>query len=308
MSPIRNKATHLQVETNKRTYPTDDETDEGFVSPSVQRISHAKNRKDSEGNECNSSSSSSSSSNSSSDTDSQTDSSSSSSTSGGGSQHLHSSSDDEFETNAKNKEKETAKLSAKAEASSNSAKNTTTENKVTKDAAEKAESLALFVVNALLAKDNGDTGKDKVERTLMRCVRMMMQKHEILFKGMMRRLQITRETGYISFVTVANTLFEEDKLVITWSRIVALYAFGGQLALYCKENKMEDFTNTVALFMGKYAREVLAPYVCTHLGGWEKICDEFPDENEMENKIRRVLSWTAVGLGVAATVSYLTTR
>ncbi|XP_047476677.1 bcl-2-like protein 1 [Penaeus chinensis] len=136
-----------------------------------------------------------------------------------------------------------------------------------KDSVEaKAETLAECIVFSLLGKRTG-SGQDDVERTLLRCVRIVMQKHEIFLKGMMKRLDITRETGYVSFVAVANELFEGEKMCITWGRIVALYAFGGQLALYCKEKNMEDFAVTIARFMGKYASEIVAPFV-RKVGGW----------------------------------------
>lgn len=296
----------------KRT--NDDESDEGFVSPSVDRVG-LRNHKGSIIQ------SESESGNSSSDNDSQAGSSSSATTSSESSQPLQNS-DEEVEENKASATGTTHSdnKNSKDEEATNAKGNTNSDNQTTvtpsappaavvaKDPAaeSKAESLAKYIVYTLLEKHTGDSS-DKVERTLLRCVKMMMQKHEILFKGMMKRVQVTRETGYISFVTVANTLFEEDKMVITWSRIVALYAFGGQLALYCKEKGMEDFACTVADFMGKYAKEVLTPFV-TNIGGWSKICDEFPEETDLENRVRRVLSWTAVGLGVAATVSYLTSR
>lgn len=297
MAPVTNKATNLDV--GLKNGSNDDETDEGFVSPSVQRIAIKKRKEIS--NQPSNRPSESESSNSASDNDSQTSSSPSSSSSTG-SQGVGLNADED-QTDCR--PRPNIQKLGEAEESSNS--KTTKPSNPLRDAAEsKAESLAKFIVHTLLGKESGNT-EDKVERTLLKCVRMMMLKHEILFKGMMKRLQVTKETGYVSFVTVANTLFEDEKMVITWSRIVALYAFGGQLALYCKEKGMEDLAYTVAVFMGKYAKEILAPYVAS-IGGWAKICEEFPEESDIENKIRRLLSWTAVGLGVAATVSYLTSR
>ncbi|XP_045594804.2 induced myeloid leukemia cell differentiation protein Mcl-1 homolog [Procambarus clarkii] len=171
---------------------------------------------------------------------------------------------------------------------------------------KKAASLAKYVVFSLVEKTEAKSN-DKVEETLLRCVKMMMHRHEILFKGMMKRFDITRETGYVSFVAVANELFEGGKMAITWARIVALYAFGGQLALYCKEKNIEDFNDTIATFMGTYASEVIAPFV-RKAGGWIKICEEFPAEEDMESKAWRYLTWTAIGLGLAATASFFTSH
>lgn len=296
MAAVTNKATNLDV--SLKNGSNDDETDEGFVSPSVQRIDIEK-RKDIS-NQASNRPSESESSNSASDNGSQTSSSPSSSSTGSQGVGLNA---DEDQTDCR--PRPNIQKLGEAEESSNS--KTNRPSNPLRDAAEsKAESLAKFIVHTLLGKESGNT-EDKVEKTLLKCVRMMMLKHEIIFKGMMKRLQVTKETGYVSFVTVANTLFEDEKMVITWSRIVALYAFGGQLALYCKEKDMEDLAYTVAVLMGNYAKEILAPYVAS-IGGWAKICEEFPEESDIENKIRRLLSWIAVGLGVAVTVSYLTSR
>lgn len=169
-----------------------------------------------------------------------------------------------------------------------------------------AQSLAEYIVYTLTGKKNEQT-KCPVERTMLRCVKNMMLKHEILLKGMMKRLDITRETGYVSFVAVANELFEGEKKAVTWGRIVALYAFGGQLSLYCKEKNMIDFCGKIAEFMGIYASEVVAPYV-KKVGGWAKLCEEFPAEDNLESKAWRFLTWTALGLGLAATASFFTSH
>ena len=37
----------------------------------------------------------------------------------------------------------------------------------------------------------------------------------MLGKGMMKRLNITQENGYLTFVSIANELFEGDKMAVT---------------------------------------------------------------------------------------------
>ncbi|XP_076057992.1 uncharacterized protein LOC143035191 [Oratosquilla oratoria] len=171
---------------------------------------------------------------------------------------------------------------------------------------KKAETVAEFVVLTLVGRKDGRSN-DKVEQTMLRCVQRMMQKHEILLRGMMRRLQITRETGYMTFVSVANEIFEGQKAVVNWGRVIALYAFGGQLALYCKDKSMEDYVQQIVTFTGRYAAEVVTPFV-VKAGGWNKLCEEFPQEDDLENKAWKFLTWTAVGLGLAATASFLTSH
>lgn len=170
----------------------------------------------------------------------------------------------------------------------------------------KAETLAEFIVLTLVGRKDGKT-TDEVEQTMLRCVDRLMRNHEISFRGTMKRLQITRETGYITFVGVANEIFEGQKAVVNWGRVIALYAFGGQLASYCKAEGMEDFVQQIAVFTGRYAAEFITPFV-VEAGGWNKLCEEFPQEGDSENKVWKFLTWTAVGLGVAATASFLTSH
>lgn len=39
-----------------------------------------------------------------------------------------------------------------------------------------------------------------------------------------------------------------------------------------------------------------------------KICEEFPAEVDLESKAWKVLTWTAIGLGLAATASFFTSH
>lgn len=133
----------------------------------------------------------------------------------------------------------------------------------------KAHRLAEFTVRNVTGQ-NKNPPQDSVEETLIRCVRSMMQKHEILLRGMMRRLDVRPETGYQAFVGVANELFEGQKRAVTWGRVVALYAFGAQLALHCIEKKEEDFCARIVEFLGQYASEVLVPFVKQD-GGWVRV-------------------------------------
>lgn len=151
--------------------------------------------------------------------------------------------------------------------SQNSTTTTTSENP--DNDVIKARRLAEFTVQAVTGRSQSRP-QDPVEETLIRCVRSMMQKHEILLRGMMRRLDVRPQTGYDAFVGVANELFEGQKRAITWGRVVALYAFGAQLALHSIEKKEEDFCARIEEFLGQYASEVLVPFVKQE-GGWVRM-------------------------------------
>ena len=53
-------------------------------------------------------------------------------------------------------------------------------------------------------------------------------------------------------------------------------------------------------------------YVISHLKVnnlfQKKICQEFPAEDEMDQKVWKFLTWTAVGLGLATAASFFSSR
>ena len=145
----------------------------------------------------------------------------------------------------------------------------TNENKLINKAAiqqkQKAESLAIFIILTMLGKNNKP--KDKIEETLLMCVKSMMSKHETRIKGIMNRLNITEEFSHDAFEAVVDDLFEGDKNIINWGRIIAFYCFAGQLACYCKEKKMDHFAIEFSSFIGKCASRRIGDFVVEQ-GGW----------------------------------------
>lgn len=127
-----------------------------------------------------------------------------------------------------------------------------------------AEKLALDTVYYAIGKHRQPT-PDQVCQTLRRCVDEILVKHRLLFSGMVSRLQIREETGYQTFVGVADELFERGN--VTWARIVTFYAFGARLALYCQEKQMDDFVAEIVRFMAMYASDHLTGFV-RQQGGW----------------------------------------
>ncbi|XP_037083003.1 apoptosis regulator Bcl-2-like [Pollicipes pollicipes] len=167
-----------------------------------------------------------------------------------------------------------------------------------------AEKLALDTVYYAIGKHRQPT-TDRVCQTLRRCVDEILVKHRLLFSGMVGRLQIREETGYQTFVGVADELFERGH--VTWARIVTFYAFGARLALYCQEKQMEDFVAEIARFMSLYASEHLTGFVRQE-GGWVVLCEHFRYPEDMESKVWSALVKLGVGLGIAATASLISSR
>ncbi|KAF2355714.1 Blc2 family [Trinorchestia longiramus] len=170
-----------------------------------------------------------------------------------------------------------------------------------------AYSLANFIIDQI-TKDEPGKPKGKIEETLLRNVNHLMTKHSITFRAMMKRLDVNKDTGYITFVSVANELFENEKKVITWSRIIALYAFGAQLALHCKEKGFVDYASNIRSFMGKYVADTAGHFV-KQQGGWEKLVEEFPSEDQLGDTMWTLFAWSAMGLGLAtATLFFASNR
>ena len=55
----------------------------------------------------------------------------------------------------------------------------------------------------------------------------MLDRHSIVFNGMMNRLHVDRSVDFRQgFNEIAQELFKDD---VTWSKIVAFFAFGAKL-------------------------------------------------------------------------------
>ena len=54
---------------------------------------------------------------------------------------------------------------------------------------------------------------------------------------------------------------------ITWSKIVALFAFGACVGDYCSKNNMEELVDDVADCLARFAIENLNPFIRDQ-GGW----------------------------------------
>lgn len=77
------------------------------------------------------------------------------------------------------------------------------------------------------------------------------------FSDMVQQLHITPDIAYPTFNAVAQELFIDG---INWGRIVALFAFGGAIAIECYENQMAHLVDSIY--------DWVSTYVQTHLDQW----------------------------------------
>ena len=94
----------------------------------------------------------------------------------------------------------------------------------------------------------------------------MLDRHAIVFNGMMNRLKVDRNSDLkLGFHQLAEELFVSD--VVTWGKVVALFAFGARLAQHCGQNGHGDLVFDIATLLAQFAVDRLTPFLKEH-GGW----------------------------------------
>ena len=105
----------------------------------------------------------------------------------------------------------------------------------------------------------------RTEQCLQTCVVRMLERHAMVFTGMMQRLNIDRSVNFSQgFRDIAEELFKD---AVSWSKIVALFAFGARLGQHCRDNNMGDLVEEVALSLAGFAKERITPFIQEE-GGW----------------------------------------
>ncbi|XP_012527858.1 uncharacterized protein LOC105831923 [Monomorium pharaonis] len=166
-----------------------------------------------------------------------------------------------------------------------------------------AEILANDVIRYLLKEDIYLISQDPISRSMRHNVYQMLNKHSILFTSMVNRLNVVPDTAYETFMGVANELFLHG--VITWARIVCLYAFMGRLALWARDRRMHSLKKKLPLYVSRYVGENITHFIKGY-GGWEQLCVEYPVAEEVSGAVWRSLLMTGATLGLIATILSVT--
>ena len=121
-----------------------------------------------------------------------------------------------------------------------------------------------------LAKDfisyrlgNGPIPMSNTAATLRKLADQIEKQYPSLLSHLCHKLNITWATAYPTFYEIASEVFVDG---INWGRIVALFAFGGKLAMYCDQHHMEDLVGLVTEWVGRYVCG-LSEWIENH-GGW----------------------------------------
>jgi len=167
---------------------------------------------------------------------------------------------------------------------------------------EETRRLASFAVHFSMS-ENQKILTNKTEDCLARCILRMHAQHSMVFGGMVRKLSINRNIDfYQGFVNVSEELFVDN---ISWSKVVALYAFAARLGQFCIEHNMKDLLGSLTESLTRFSLEYLSSFLQSQ-GGWERLCEVFPAENEIEAQVWKCL--TVLALGLATCSMFLAVR
>lgn len=94
----------------------------------------------------------------------------------------------------------------------------------------------------------------------------VQRNHADLFQAMVTELNPTATTAYQQFVGVTAELFRDG---VSWGRIVSLYVFCGELAVYCaqRDESLAGYVKSVLEWESRFFQQKIAPWMVEH-NGW----------------------------------------
>lgn len=135
--------------------------------------------------------------------------------------------------------------------------------------------------------------------TLRRLADQIEEQYPLLLNHLCHKLNITRATVYQTFFEIASEVFADG---INWGRIVALFAFGGKLAVYCDQHQMKELVASITEWVSRYVGAGLSEWIENH-GGWDGLDKQFNDKGE-EGAWWKGVFLTTLGLGTLAAFMY----
>ncbi|XP_074785276.1 induced myeloid leukemia cell differentiation protein Mcl-1 [Athene noctua] len=148
---------------------------------------------------------------------------------------------------------------------------------------------------------SGDAVMEKALETLRRVGDGVMQKHELAFQGMLRKLEIQKEEDLQSVCEVAAHVFSDG--VTNWGRVVTLISFGAFVAKHLKSINQEKCISSLAGIITDALISSKREWLMSQ-GGWEGFVDFFRVE-DLEGSIRNVLMAFAGVAGLGASLAYM---
>ncbi|KAG6929303.1 BCL2 family apoptosis regulator [Chelydra serpentina] len=147
----------------------------------------------------------------------------------------------------------------------------------------------------------GPAAMEKALETLRRVGDGVIEKHQIAFQGMLRKLDIKNKEDLKSVTAVATHVFSDG--VTNWGRIVTLISFGAFVAKHLKSINQETCINTLAGIITDVLVTDKRDWLVNQRG-WEGFVEFFRVE-DLEGSIRNVLVAFAGFAGLGASLAYM---
>uniref|UniRef100_A0A0F7Z9Q8 Induced myeloid leukemia cell differentiation Mcl-1-like protein n=1 Tax=Crotalus adamanteus TaxID=8729 RepID=A0A0F7Z9Q8_CROAD len=137
--------------------------------------------------------------------------------------------------------------------------------------------------------------------TLRRVCDDIMEKHQLAFQGMLRKVQINKADDLKLMSEVATQVFNDG--ITNWGRIVTLISFGAFVAKHLKSINQESGINTLAEIITEVLVTEKREWLLHH-NAWEGFVKFFHVE-DLEGSIRNILVAFASVAGLGASLAYL---
>nr|XP_034953541.1 induced myeloid leukemia cell differentiation protein Mcl-1 [Zootoca vivipara] len=137
--------------------------------------------------------------------------------------------------------------------------------------------------------------------TLRRVGDNILDKHQLAFQGMLRKMEINKEDDLETVSKVAKHLFSDG--ITNWGRIVTLISFGAFLAKHLKSINQESAIGPLAELITEVLVTDKREWILNN-NAWEGFVNFFHVE-DVEGSIRSVLMAFAGVAGIGAGLAYM---
>ncbi|XP_048367079.1 induced myeloid leukemia cell differentiation protein Mcl-1 [Sphaerodactylus townsendi] len=137
--------------------------------------------------------------------------------------------------------------------------------------------------------------------TLRRVGDDILQKHQLAFQGMLKKLEIKNKEDLKSISEVATHVFSDG--ITNWGRILTLISFGGFVAKHLKSINQESSIFPLAEIITDVLVKDKREWLVSH-NAWEGFV-KFFHVDDLEGSIRNVLIGFASFAGIGAGLAYM---
>lgn len=129
------------------------------------------------------------------------------------------------------------------------------------------------------------------------------------FDNMISDLQITPHTAHQTFMTIVNEIFMDG---VNWGRVVALFGFGGKLAVKCVQQSMPQLVSSIVDWLSDYVDTNLHSWISAN-NGWAGFLEFYqgdPENRKTDSwpSLKRLCGYAAAGLGILTLGAFLSQK